>query len=145
MDEPEPTAESGDHGGHDLNFIDPPDDLVCMICHLVAREAQQTECCGKVYCRLCVEEIRKRLGSYRCPNCRKDEPRVFDDLRSDCHIKQLKVSCENESTGCTWTGTMEAYERHKEACEFVEVSRPNLCMEKVVKKFLDEHLQQTCP
>ena len=146
MEEPtRATADSVDHGGHDLNFVDPPDDLVCMICHLVAREAQQTVCCGKVFCRSCVEEIQTRLGSYRCPNCRKDAPRVFADLRSDRHIKQLKVSCENECAGCSWTGAMEAYEPHKKTCEFVKVSCPNWCMEKVIKKFLDEHLQQTCP
>ena len=137
------SSESVDYGGHDLNFTEPPDDLVCMICHLVAREAQQVECCGKVFCRSCIEKVRTRLGS--CPNCRKLAPKIFVDLRSERHIKQLKLSCENESAGCSWTGTMEAYDTHRKNCDFVEVSCPNWCMEKVLRRFLDEHLQKTCP
>ena len=134
-----------DPGGYDLNFHDPPDDLVCMVCHLVAQEAQQTMCCGKVFCRLCIEALQQRLGTYRCPNCRKDAPRVFADIRSDRHIKQLNISCENKVAGCSWAGVMEEYERHKQKCEFVEISCPNWCTEKVMRKFLAEHLEKTCP
>ena len=35
-------------GGYSFNFIEsPPDEFVCLICHLVARDPQQLLCCGK--------------------------------------------------------------------------------------------------
>ena len=56
-------------GGYDLRFDDPPDDLVCLVCHMVVREARQVECCGKVFCEYCIGEVNSRLG--HCPNLSK--------------------------------------------------------------------------
>ena len=42
-------------GGYALDFADPPEELVCMICHHVAKEAHQVECCGKVFCETCIK------------------------------------------------------------------------------------------
>ena len=43
--------------GYDHLFVDsPPDELLCLICMLTARDPQQSTCCGKVYCKVCLED-----------------------------------------------------------------------------------------
>ena len=134
-----------DSGGFEHKFVDPPDDLVCLVCHHVAKDAHQVECCGKVFCKSCITEVNRRLGT--CPNCRVESPKIFSDIRGAREIKRLKVACENEDKGCDWSGALESYnETHKEECGFNEVKCPNSgCGEMILKRFLDEHSTTTCP
>ena len=129
-------ALGSEKGGFDFNFIEVPDELICLICHFVAREPQQVSCCGKVYCKTCIEESRKR--SLSCPNCRGNST-VFNDRLSERRIKTLKLSCRNEEDGCQWNGTVEEYQRHFESCQFVTVVCSNGCLEKVIKCNLEDH------
>ena len=129
-------------GGYDLKFDDPPDDLVCLVCHMVARDARQVECCGKVFCKYCIEEVNSRLG--HCPNCRKKSPNIFTDHHTDRQVKQLKVTCDNEEKGCQWTGTLGDYKKHKGACDFVEIACSNSCSEMIFQGFIREHLETAC-
>ena len=130
-------------GGYEYSFVDPPDELLCMVCHHVAKEAHQVECCGKIFCKTCITEVNGRMGI--CPNCRKASPKIFSDLRSVRDVKRLMVACENEEKGCGWSGAMESYETHKEECGFKEVQCPNLgCSETVLRRFLEEHLSSSC-
>ena len=56
--------------GYDHQFVKtPPNDLLCLICLCVARDPQQITCCGKVLCRGCLKEHKKR--SNNCPQCGK--------------------------------------------------------------------------
>lgn len=135
------SSGGGTRGGYELSFIDPPDELMCMICRHVARESHQVECCGKVFCKECIMEVNRRMGS--CPNCRKASPKIFNDLRSSRDVKRLRVSCENEAKGCDWSGPMESYEAHD--CHFKEVRCPNQCGEKLMNGYLEEHLRSQCP
>ena len=132
-------------GGYEHSFVDPlPDDLMCMICHHVAREAHQVECCGKVFCKACITEVNERMGS--CPNCRKASPKIFRDLRGAQEIKRLKVACKNKEKGCDWSGALESYETHIGVCTLIEVECPSDgCPEKILKCFIDEHLNFSCP
>ena len=131
-------------GGYEYIFVDPPDELVCMVCHHVAKEAHQVECCGKVFCKTCIMEVNERMGS--CPNCRVTSPKIFSDLRGIREIKRLKVSCGNEEKGCDWTGALDSYETHEEECGFKEVNCPNSgCSEAILRRVLEEHLINTCP
>jgi TNF receptor-associated factor 4 len=66
-------------GGYSLSFIEsPPDEFVCLICHLVARDPQQLLCCGKLCCSSCLQESKKHTN--KCPQCRK-RLRSFQDIR----------------------------------------------------------------
>ena len=68
-------------GGYDLNFVeDPPDDLICLICTLMAKDPQQVTCCGKIFCRVCLTEHKKYSDA--CPQCRKVGGSDFMDQRS---------------------------------------------------------------
>ena len=74
-------AESEDVKGYDHEFVDqPPDGLVCLICLLVARDPQQSTCCGKVYCKACLADLKRHSNS--CPQCR-DDINCFPDKKSE--------------------------------------------------------------
>jgi hypothetical protein len=63
-------ANVGNLKGYDHQFVDPPsNDLLCLICLCVARDPQQINCCGKVFCKECLEEHKKH--SNNCPQCRE--------------------------------------------------------------------------
>ena len=129
-------------GGYEHKFVDPPDSLTCLICHHVAKDPRQVECCGKVFCRSCIIMVKET-----CPSCRAPSLKVFSDIRGAREIKLLKVSCGNEEKGCDWSGSLESYdETHKNECDFIEVECPNSeCSEMILKKFLDEHSTTMCP
>ena len=114
-----------------------------MPCHHIAREAHQLECCGKVFCKTCIND--DRISS--CPNCREPSPRMFRDLRSSRDIKRLRVICKNEEKGCDWSGALEGYETHEEECVFQEVECSNRpwCTQMVQRQDLIEHLATMCP
>ena len=77
-------ASAGDLKGYDHQFLEPPrDDLLCMICLCVARDPQQINCCGKVFCKICLEVHKKH--STLCPQCRKHIV-SFADKRGKHHI-----------------------------------------------------------
>ena len=94
--------------GYDHQFVEPPpDDLLCLICLCVARDPQQINCCGKVLCKVCLEE-HKQHSDY-CPQCRKPI-KSFADKRS-------KFFCSSKSPGKelydTWLShIMHRWERH---------------------------------
>ena len=66
-------------GGYDCKFVEtPPDKLMCQICQAVARSPHQVTCCGRVYCKTCLDEHNKH--STTCPNCRQTG-QSFPDIR----------------------------------------------------------------
>ena len=70
-------------GGYDCQFVsDVPNTLQCLICATVAREAQQVDCCGKVFCKGCLYKL-KRARNKACPNCRKGKWKSFSDKKSE--------------------------------------------------------------
>lgn len=124
--------------GYDLRFAEPPpEDLVCQVCRLVAKEPQQISCCGKVFCETCIP------ASEVCPKCNKPA-KTFPDLRSNKQIKLLKVSCPNEDGGCTWTGSLQDIEEHMRDCPYSEVSCPKGCEETLYRCDLQDHTLNKC-
>ena len=64
-------------GGYSkLKFVDAllPDRLVCNICHLPSRDPYLTTCCGHVFCKSCLDYVKKPVTvSSVCPVCREEE------------------------------------------------------------------------
>ena len=61
------------------NFISEPNpNLKCTICLELASQPKQCEDCGKLFCSECIE----KNGRKPCPNCRTDNPRYFNDVKS---------------------------------------------------------------
>ena len=68
-------------GGYSCKFVsEPPESYICKICTSVAKDPQQMDCCGKVYCGLCLTEHKKH--SNKCPQCR-EEGNSFSDKRGE--------------------------------------------------------------
>jgi len=68
-------------GGYDCKFVDtPPDKLICQICLHVARTSHQMPCCGRVYCKACLDTHKQHSNT--CPNCRKTR-QSFPDTRGE--------------------------------------------------------------
>ena len=133
---------SSESGGYDHKFVDPPDDLICLICERIARKPYQVDCCGKVFCKSCIDERQGR--SQACPNCCKGL-RMFNDRLSERRIKTLRLSCENEENGCQWLGKLEELDQHMENCEFAGDFCPNgCCSDLIIKTELESHMK-TCP
>ncbi len=130
-------------GGYDNNFVDtPPDELTCLICHSVARDPQQISCCAKLYCRMCLDEVKRQ--SNKCPTCRQPI-NSFSDKLSHRRIKALKVSCDNKGNGCTWIGELSNLDAHSTGCEFSIVSCPNKCLTLLLRRDVKSHIESMCP
>ena len=82
-----------DCGGYDFDFVgDVPAALQCLICTLPAREAQQVDCCGKIFCQSCLIILKKSKNS-GCPNCRSQTFKSFADKRSksECSLARARL------------------------------------------------------
>ena len=125
------------------------DDLVCPICQLVCRDPQQSQCCGKIYCQICVTRLKQSLlnqlqGNAQCPNCRQRPFEVFADKRSKRSIANLKVFCTRKEKGCDWQGTVDQAETHGTAeCSYRVVKCS--CGKKLRHYKLDTHITTYCP
>ena len=134
-------ASSSARGGYEHEFIDAVrDDLTCQICQLPARDPQQTTCCGKVYCKSCIN----RLQSIKCPNCRSNIQH-FPDKASDRRIKELEVKCDNSKNGCKWKQELAQLEQHLSKCGYAKVECKNNCKQFVLRRNISNHLQNQCP
>ena len=104
-------------GGFDYEFVNgsPPDEYLCLVCTLVAKEAHQVNCCGKIICRGCLEKLKKHCN-HVCPICRNDlQGKHFLDTLAIRNINHLEVYCENKGRGCTWSGELQKIEQHLKA------------------------------
>ena len=80
-----------DEKGYDHKFVDPvPNELLCLICLLAARDPQQSTCCGKIFCKTCIDDLKKH--SSKCPGCRGDM-NCFPDKRSKLGIVYQEKNC----------------------------------------------------
>lgn len=134
-------------GGYECTFVDePPDELVCQICSLVAQRPHQVSCCGRVFCKLCLEEYKKQREpcKFACPNCRQ-QGCSFHDKRGSQNIKCLKVKCTNAESGCTWEGELFYLQGHLDECYFTKVLCPNKCPETICLANLKAHTEKHCP
>ena len=81
-------------GGYECQFVSEiPNALQCLICTFVARQAQQVDCCGKVFCKSCLSKL-KESHTRKCPNCRKKDWKSFPDKKSEyCSPQRKEILC----------------------------------------------------
>ena len=99
---PQMASHTDDLKGYDCQFVDPiPDSLTCLICTLLARDPQQTVCCGKVYCRVCLSELKESFSDTKCPQCRK-KINSFPDTRGTIneHLFTMVLTLIDNITDC---------------------------------------------
>ena len=135
-------------GGYDYKFVDnPPDRVICVICHLPSRNPHLSECCGHVFCKSCLDKTS--ASSYTaCPMCVNAKFVTFCNKQIDREVKQLKVCCANKKKGCKWAGELNDIAGHYEnsdGCQFEAVNCPNDCGKKLQRRNLTTHAETTCP
>ena len=135
-------------GGYTNDFVDgkPPDQYICLICTLTAKEAYQVTCCGKIYCKGCLDKLSRSHKSFKCLNCQNSlTNNYFKDVKTNSEIEQLEVYCNNKNSGCMWKGQLVAIGTHLQICLHQVVSCPNRCKEEVLRSHLADHLNSQCP
>ncbi len=66
-------------------------------------------------------------------------------VKQQVKIQSLKVFCVWKANGCSWCGTLELLQSHREHCDYVESKCPRGCNTALLKKFVDSHFSNECP
>ena len=141
-------------GGFDCDFVEKPPKAVqseCPVCLLVLREPWQTICCGKSYCRVCIEQLKADKNV--CPCCKKDI-KDYPNIGLQQSLYDFKVYCVNKNQGCQWTGELRQLDEHinsipseeqqLEGCQFVQLECL-YCNKNSQRSIIDIHQRQLCP
>ena len=130
-------------GDYSYNSVDnPPDDTVCHICSLVARDPQHVTCCCKIFCKTCLDTEGQ---GFVCPICGSSlRMKYFKDGRTEQGIKSLNVYCTNTDSGCQWMGNINDIDTHLNSCPYQLVPCTSGCGEKIRRSTLETHLTDNC-
>ena len=82
----------------------------CPICLLVLREPYQATCCGKSFCKECIESVKAR--SNKCPTCKTEDFFSYPNLGLQQSLYDFQVYCTHKSKGCEWTGELRELDNH---------------------------------
>ncbi len=153
-----PGAVNTEYGGYDNDFVETvPDRLICStVCTKVLRDPHLTSCCGQHVCETCLNYWFEKHRQKSCPHCRAKGSGFnnFLDKKLKREISELKIWCNNKDDGCKWRDELQSLEKHIKSdagCGYVEVKCRN-CPKfslhkechKMLRKDLDEHMQNTC-
>ena len=136
-------------GGYDYNFVDTPHDRnICNICHLPSRDPYLSVCCGHVFCKSCLNNVKVFAISNACPTCRNEELVTFPNRQLDREIRSLHIYCTNKEKGCKWHGELNNINNHlgnSDGCQFEEVDCFNECGKMIERRYLTDHVETKCP
>ena len=98
--------------GFDCEFVEKPSSgrSRCPICLFVLREPVQVTCCGKNFCRVCIQEVAARLQP--CPTCKYRDFDSFPDKGLQQELYSAVVFCSNKDSGCSWKGELRQLDKH---------------------------------
>lgn len=140
--------------GFTCTFVEPPRELRtdCPICLYILREPHQATCCGTIYCKLCIERVKR--DKKPCPTCRNSDFNVFLDRSLKNSLYGFKVWCLHREAGCTWSGELRYMEDHLRTnprpeerffgCEYVKLPCA-LCSQEFSRINLETHEMKKCP
>ena len=107
-------------GDYNCEFCDPlPDECSCPVCKLVQKEPHQITCCGKIFCKRCLNRLAQNNNA--CPNCRSNfikKKKYFPDVATEKKIKHLRIRCQNQNKGCAWIGFLKDIKSHLLQCPY---------------------------
>ena len=125
----------------------------CPICLLVLREPYQATCCGKSFCKECIEETKS--SSNTCPTCKTGSFFCYPNKGLQLSLYDFQIYCTHKSKGCEWTGELRGLDKHLnsdpptykslEGCPFTVVKCPlNFagCEVKRTRKEVILHIQK---
>lgn len=133
---------------------DPPRwlQIECPICLHILREPHQVTCCGKSFCRQCIEMI---IDSNKpCLCYKQDNFNDFPNKGLQQPLYGFKVYCSNKEIGCEWKGELGKLDIHLnqnfqsddaqfEGCEFAEIEC-SYCSDIIVRNRLLHHENELC-
>ena len=140
--------------GFDVDFAEKVSKGVqsdCPICLLVLREPYQATCCGKSFCKECIELVQ--ANDQPCPTCNEGNLQVFRDKRLQQSLYDFEVYCSHKSKGCEWRGELRELDKHLnsepptdkslEGCPFTVIKCPlnhTGCEVKLSRREMKEHM-----
>ena len=143
-------ATPNNNGGYDYELVSQPSDrLICKICHLPSRDPYLSVCCGHIFCKSCLDNVKKATTiTNACPVCRDEEFETFPNKAVDREVKSLHIYCTNKEKGCEWQGELNDINNHlgnSDGCQFEEVKCSNECGKMIQRQYLTSHVETECP
>ena len=138
------------NGGYRFDLVSkPPDRLICKRCHLPSRDPHLSLCCGNVFCKSCLNDIKKDTPNCNaCPICRNEGFVAYRHVEADLEVKNLHIYCSNKEKGCKWHGELNDINNHlgnSDGCQFEEVKCFNECKKMIERRYLTSHVETECP
>ena len=141
--------------GFECEFVeDPPKYLQaeCPVCLHIIREPYQVTCCGKSFCKVCIEQVKAKNNP--CPCCKQDNFDDFPNKGLQQPLYGFQVHCANKEIGCQWTGELRQLDKHlnlnesnKEdqlkGCKFADI-KCSYCSVYVTRNKLLQHQNELC-
>ena len=140
--------------GFECEFCEQPPKVLqnkCPVCLLVLREPHQAICCGKSFCKECIEQAKVR--SCRCPTCKAENFFSYPNKGLQQSLYDFQVYCSHKSKGCEWTGELRELDNHLnsdppadkslEGCPFTVINCPlshTGCEVRLSRKSIKAHL-----
>ena len=140
--------------GFECEFVEEPPQWLqteCPICLHILREPYQVTCCGKSFCRLCIERVK---GSNKpCPCCNEDDFNDFPNKGLQQPLYGFKIYCSEKEKGCDWKGELGKLDDHLnlnpqddkelEGCKFAKIEC-SYCSDIIVRSKLLDHKNAFC-
>ena len=141
--------------GIECEFVETPPKAFpqyeCPICLLVLREPYQATCCGKSFCKKCIEPVKAE--NQDCPTCIERNFNLFYNKGLEQSLYNFEVYCSHKSEGCEWRGELRELDKHLnsepaadkslEGCPFTVISCPlghTGCDVKLPRKDIEAHV-----
>ena len=136
--------------GYDYEFVDtPPDRVICKICHLPSKDPHLSVCCGHLFCKSCLDNVKKASAiTNACPVCRDEEFTTFCNKAIDREVRSFYIYCTNKEKGCEWQGELNDINSHlgnSDGCQFEVVKCSNECGKIIERRYLTNHVETKCP
>ena len=82
----------------------------CPTCKLILCEPYQVTCCGKSFCRACIQRIEAE--NKPCPTCNEENFESYHNKGLQQPLYEFKVFCSNKKSGCGWQGELGQLNDH---------------------------------
>ena len=141
--------------GFESEFVEEPPKYIqteCPICLLILREPFQVTCCGKSYCKECIELVKTVKRA--CPCCKEENYNDFPNKGLQQPLYTFQVHCSNKVDGCEWKGELGQLDNHLnlnilseenelEGCAFANI-KCSYCSAIVIRNSLQHHKNELC-
>lgn len=123
----------------------------CPICLLILHEPYQVTCCGKNFCRSCIQQVKAK--SQTCPACKKSNFKSFQSRALQQPLYGFLVFCSHKEKGCDWQGQLGDLDQHLNVnpepekmlvgCAYTEI-RCLFCKERHQREAIETHQTSKC-